>query len=190
HWLGAVFAGIFAFLKQGLGMLIRHFPMLTQLYRSWAHESNTAGVSTISTEIIELTLDQDSGLVSGKVLSGEYKNCLLDDLSPEQLSRLKDYCQTNDPESGRLLQNYLDKRFGNGSDKGNGRQRRTTAIISSGMTENEALQVLGLSGTPTKEEITGAYRKTMQHLHPDRGGNDYFAAKANEARETLMARFS
>ncbi|MEX2352941.1 MAG: molecular chaperone DnaJ [Gammaproteobacteria bacterium] len=186
HWLGVVFAGILAFLKQGLGLLIRYFPMLTQLYRSWGSQSNSARVSTISTEIIELTLDKNTGQLSGTVLSGEFRNRPLNELNQQQLSRLMEYCHSNDPESGRLLQNYIDKRFGNG---GSG-QGRTAATVSSEMTEQEALQVLGLTGTPTKEEITGAYRKIMQQLHPDRGGNDYFAAKANEAREILMARFS
>lgn len=57
------------------------------------------------------------------------------------------------------------------------------------MSVDEALQILGLSGSPTRDEITQAYRKVMQQLHPDRGGNQYFAAKVNQARDVLNTRF-
>ncbi|HSC66396.1 MAG TPA: molecular chaperone DnaJ [Cellvibrio sp.] len=59
------------------------------------------------------------------------------------------------------------------------------------MAIQEALDVLGLTGDVTKGEITqpmilDAHRKLIQKVHPDRGGNDYLAAKINQARDQLL----
>lgn len=59
------------------------------------------------------------------------------------------------------------------------------------METQEALDLLGLSGDITKGEITEpmiqeAHRRLIQKLHPDRGGNDYLAAKINQARDLLL----
>lgn len=61
------------------------------------------------------------------------------------------------------------------------------------MDVREAMDTLGLKGdeqTLTRDDIIGAHRKLMQKLHPDRGGNDYLAAKVNEAKELLLKRLS
>lgn len=52
--------------------------------------------------------------------------------------------------------------------------------------EDEAMKVLGLQNPYTKEDVIDAHRKLMQKLHPDRGGNDYLAAKINDAKEVLL----
>ncbi|ERP94738.1 molecular chaperone DnaJ [Marinobacter sp. ES-1] len=68
---------------------------------------------------------------------------------------------------------------------GTGDQR---APVAGAMTEREACDILGVTPGCTREEVVAAHRKLMQKVHPDRGGNDYLAAKLNEARDLLIGK--
>ena len=66
-----------------------------------------------------------------------------------------------------------------------------SASTVSVMTIKEAMEVLGLEGDIERGEINqdiviDAHRKLIQKLHPDRGGNDYLAAKINQAKDVLL----
>ena len=56
----------------------------------------------------------------------------------------------------------------------------------SGMSRSEALEVLGLDASASEDQINATYRKLMAKYHPDKGGNDWMAAKLNEARKILL----
>jgi hypothetical protein len=185
HWLGAVIAGLLAFLRQWSGVLLRYMPVLMQMYRTHAPAGRAPNSSSVTTKIIRMDLDHDTGKLSGQVLAGTYKGSALDDLNREQLSELFEYCRRNDLDSARLLEGYLAARFGEDSSRDTAGHERAT-VPTTKMTLEEALQVLGLAGRPTAEEINKAYRRIMQQLHPDRGGSEYFATKANQARDVLM----
>jgi hypothetical protein len=55
----------------------------------------------------------------------------------------------------------------------------------------EAMNVLGLEGDLMNDKVTEdmvveAHRKLIQKFHPDRGGNEYLAAKINNAKDLLL----
>ena len=54
------------------------------------------------------------------------------------------------------------------------------------LSEEEAWQLLGLEPGAPREDIIQAHKRLIQKLHPDRGGNDYLAAKLNAARDLLL----
>jgi hypothetical protein len=59
-------------------------------------------------------------------------------------------------------------------------------LSSPRMSEQEALEVLGLPSDAEASEINEAHRRLMQIVHPDRGGSQYFAVKVNQAKEILL----
>ncbi len=74
----------------------------------------------------------------------------------------------------------------------NTQQEQSSPVASaSNMAITEAQDILGLTGDIYKGDITvamvqDAHRRLIQKLHPDRGGNDYLAAKINQARDSLL----
>lgn len=54
------------------------------------------------------------------------------------------------------------------------------------MSVREACDLLGVAPDATREQIIAAHRRLMLKVHPDRGGNDYLAAKINQARDRLL----
>jgi hypothetical protein len=58
----------------------------------------------------------------------------------------------------------------------------------SGMTPEEAYQVLGLRPGASEAEIRAAHHRLMRTAHPDSGGSDWLATRVNQARDVLLRR--
>jgi hypothetical protein len=181
HWLGAAITGLLVGASRLLPVLIRLFPVLQWFQQRGALGAGADGNSEVETSLLKMVLDHETGDLSGEVLDGEYKGRQLDEMDQADLEKLLAWCRGQDVDSARLLESYLQRRFGESWQGGH-----TPAGESSGMTEAEALAVLGLETGATREEIVDAHRRLMQKLHPDRGGNDYLAAKLNEAKGFLL----
>jgi hypothetical protein len=142
--------------------------------------------SRVVTEHLEMELDHDTGEMRGKVLKGFFSGRSIEDLRPVELAHLWQDCRFADPQSAQLVEAYLDRIHPSWRED----MARAEAEAPKGpdgrMTRAEALEILGLKGEASDEEIRRAHRELMLKLHPDRGGSTYLAAKVNEAKDVLL----
>jgi DnaJ-domain-containing protein 1 len=141
--------------------------------------------SRVRSQYLEMSLDHDSGELSGQIVDGPNAGHSLDEFDlPQLLAMVTGF----DAESVALLESYLDRRFPawrqNTQGDGAGGQRR--AATGGKMTDEEAYQILGLQPGASRDEIGRAHRALMKKLHPDQGGSTYLAARVNEAKDTLL----
>lgn len=181
HWIGAALTGLLVAVRQLLPTLLRLFPMLASL--QGRSSPNGGQRSTVETEILRMQLDHDSGNLEGEVLRGQFTNWRLADMDRDQLQALLEYCREQDSDSVQLLDSYLQQRFGAGEEFA---QEQAQPRPTGAMNRKEALAILGLDEEAGEEDIVAAHRKLMQKIHPDRGGNDYLAAKINQAKDFLL----
>lgn len=189
HWLGLLFAGIIPAVKPLLLFALRNFPLLASLYKRFGPTAAPQQSSEVRARYIVMRLDHETGELSGNVLAGPAcAGSQLSDLDQAQLAELLSYCKSHDADSARLLETYLEQRFGESFETdGAADSDPGQSSESIRMTRAEALAILGLVGEPSHDEVVAAHRKLMQKLHPDRGGNDYLAGKINAARDYLLA---
>jgi hypothetical protein len=181
HWIGVALTGLLIAARQLLPTLIRLFPMLASLK---GKVSPSAGQSsTVETDVLRMQLEHDSGRLEGEVLKGNYEGWRLADMDKNQLQELQDYCRNQGADTVQLLDSYLQQRFTGDSSFGQG---HAGPASTGAMNSKEALAVLGLNEGASKDDIIAAHRKLMQKIHPDRGGNDYLAAKINQAKDLLL----
>lgn len=142
--------------------------------------------SRVRSQMIEMELDHDSGLMRGIFVAGPYAGRSLDEFDLAQLAEVMPSC---DADSLALLESYLDRRFPAWRQDAQGDAaagRRRGPASSSKMTHEEAYQILGLQPGAGRDEIGRAHRALMKKLHPDQGGSTYLAARVNEAKDTLL----
>ncbi len=141
--------------------------------------------SRVRSQFLDMSLDHDSGVLSGRITAGPYAGRSLEEFELPQLAAMM---PSFDAESVSLLESYLDRRFPawrqNTDGDTAGGQRR--AAPSGKMTNEEAYQILGLQPGAGPDEIGRAHRALMKKLHPDQGGSTYLAARVNEAKDTLL----
>ena len=65
---------------------------------------------------------------------------------------------------------------------------RSGASRWSGMSRDEALQVLGLAEGASEERIRAAHRQLIKKLHPDQGGSSLLLQQVNAAKQVLLER--
>jgi hypothetical protein len=141
--------------------------------------------SRVRSQFLDMSLDHDSGELSGTILAGEHAGRSLGEFD---LAALLAMAPAFDAESVALLESYLDRRFPAWREhaQGNGAGGQRRAPSSGKMTAEEAYQILGLQPGASRDDIGRAHRALMKKLHPDQGGSTYLAARVNEAKDTLL----
>jgi DnaJ-domain-containing protein 1 len=145
--------------------------------------------SEVETPFLRMTLDHDTGAMTGTVLRGQFAGMRLDELGRADLLALLRECRAEDEESGRLVEAYLDRLHPDwhddlGPERAGSAAHATTADVS----VEEAYEILGLARGADAEAIKAAHHRLMKQLHPDHGGTDYLATKINRARDVLLRR--
>ena len=174
--------------------LAMSMPLLSRLRSIIDRHRAPAGgqASTVTTAFLRMSLDHDTGSMSGTVLRGQFAGLRVEELGVGDLLALLRECRAEDEEGARLLEAYLDRLHpdwredlaggrGSGGAKGGG-----TRPTSGDVSVEEAYAILGVRPGATADEIKEAHRRLMVKLHPDHGGSDYLATKINRARDVLL----
>ncbi len=165
HWLGGVIAALIPLLRFGAFKLV---PL-------WLNQGG--GIVPIKTQFLTARVQVKTGHVEGQITKGPHKGRSISSLTQEELQSLLEHYKNLDSKSYYVIKVILNK----------GSQQSTPPPPSSfNQDYEEALQTLGLTGTPTKEDIIKAHRRLINKLHPDRGGSDFLAARVNQARDVLV----
>lgn len=170
--------------------VIRWYQRRKPYYPDQGNTGHTPQQSTVTTQFLVMTLNHSDGSMSGQVIDGSYQGSKLEQLNlPELLELLAD-CQA-DAQSFAVLQAYLDREHPQWRQSaGSASAHSGTSYDSQGhhaMSVTEARAVLGVSAQASRDDIIRAHRRLMQKFHPDRGGNDFLAARINQAKAVLLS---
>ncbi len=157
----------------------------------WRTRPTPGQTSEVRTRILHMRLDHDSGAMQGEILAGPYAGRSLVDLSLAELLDLLRLAETEDPQSARLLEGWLDRMQGSSWRSAREEQESGTGAGAQmgddgPMTRAQAYSILGLEPGASPEAVKEAHRRLMQAVHPDHGGSGFLAAKINAARDLLL----
>jgi hypothetical protein len=161
------------------------FSNIAGMFGGLGGQRSSGQKSRVRSQFFDMSLDHDSGELTGQIVAGPHTGHSLGEFDlPQLLAMIPEL----DAESVPLLESYLDRRFPawrqNAQGDAAGGQSRTAS--SGKMTNEEAYQILGLQPGAGRAEIGRAHRALMKKLHPDQGGSTYLAARVNEAKDTLL----
>jgi len=142
--------------------------------------------SKVTTSLIAMQLDHDTGRMEGEVLAGAYKGRKLSSLTLPEAQALHTQCAATPDQSRALFEAWIERTRPEWRAQWNSGGGRPATTSSTKMTRAEALAILGLKEGSKGDDIRAAHRRLMKTAHPDLGGSDYLAAKINEAKEFLL----
>jgi hypothetical protein len=178
----------FAFIWLPLALVFPYLRRLRSLFGGFRGASGGGASSDVSTPYLRMSLDHDTGAMTGTVLAGSFAGLRLDELGRGDLLALLRECRAVDEEGARLIEAYLDRTHPDWRDDVAGGSTGGSSPHSSSadMTVAEAYEILGLAPGADAAAIKAAHHRLMMQLHPDHGGTDYLATKINRARDVLL----
>lgn len=183
-WALAALAGLAPLALRIVHMHNLYRTLRVTFHRMSAGRPGPGRSSRVETRFLRMTLQHDSGVLSGEVMDGPYRGRRLSQLSFDEALELRRQCAA-DTQSVQVLETWLDRTWPDWREQptheapppGNG---------GGAMTRDEAYAVLGLQSGASREEIKMAHRRLMARMHPDHGGSNYLAAKINQAKDILL----
>jgi hypothetical protein len=197
HWLLAAPAALLPFLR-GIARWLPALSFLRRLRGALGGATGPgpgpagtrgSGRTETRTRFLAMHLDRATGAIGGTVQAGPHAGASLDELDRPALATLLRHYRAEDPDSARLLETYLERRFGSaGATDGDEEPAGggPDAPADGRPTREEALAVLGLEEAPDRDAVVRAHRRIMQRCHPDHGGSAHLAAQVNAARDRLL----
>jgi DnaJ domain len=186
--LALIVSGRLALFLAPIAMLMPFLVRLKSLVDRW-RPSAAGRTSTVTTDFLRMSLEHDTGTMTGTVLRGQFGGMTLEELGPGELLSLLRECRAADERGARLLEAYLDRLHPNWRDELASGERGGSASSSGGeMSVEEAYEILGLAPGAGADLIKEAHHRLMMKVHPDHGGSDYLATKINRARDVLLNR--
>jgi len=156
-------------------------------YASMAGRATPGQASDVESLYLRMILDHDSGVMAGEVLQGRFAGRRLDTLDLTDLLALLGELQQHDTDGARLLTAWLDRSEHADSWRDAAQDRsRAHARASSGMSRQEAAEILGVAPDADAATIKTAYHNLMAANHPDKGGSPWLARQINLARDALL----
>ncbi len=146
--------------------------------------------SEVETRYLRMTLDHDSGIMTGQIKAGRFAGRMLEDLELDDLIALWAECRAEDAQSAAVLESYLDRTQGEAwreaAARGGAGAGPRAPGAAGAMSRQEACEILGLEPGAGRKAVHEAHRRLMQKVHPDHGGSNYLAAKINQAKALLL----
>jgi hypothetical protein len=173
--------------QQAIFALAFFLPLLLQWAQRWRTNKRfggpapqTGAANSVETAFLNMTLDHDSGRMTGSVKAGQFAGRDLAALNLPELLLLLEECQIADIDSVALLEAWLDRAHPDW------RSEPAAEPRSAAITREEALDILGLKEGADEDAIRAAHRRLMKTAHPDQGGSAWLAARINAARDFLL----
>jgi hypothetical protein len=172
----------FAFLWTPLILVLPYWRRVRSFFAGFTSPGPGGQASEVVTPYLRMSLEHDTGTMTGIVLAGRFSGMRLAELTVGDLVTLLRECRAADAEGARLLEAYLDRLHPEWRDATGAAPPRGGSDI----TVEEAYEILGLEPGADEAAITAAHHRLMMQLHPDHGGTDYLATKINRARDVLL----